>query len=171
MRRESRGHAARLPEAIRPEAQEIPTTRSRTDTLAHRRSHGHPATHANPGRNANLRVSVLKRFARHSTAVVPLWMAAWSRHGSPNPALVHGRCYRTSPVGSIYGGGFVRQYVNNICPDIIEQITCLGLSCESFFGKILSYIVWGCTLGLMSAERIMESRSLSRRPSATTDAQ
>ena len=61
------------------------------------------------------------------------------------------------------GGGFVRQYVNSICPDIIEQIRCPNLSCESFFGKILSYIVWGCTLGLMSDERIMESRSLSSK--------
>ena len=60
-------------------------------------------------------------------------------------------------------GGFMRQYVNNICPDIIEQISCPNLSCESFFGKILSYIVWGCMLGLMSAELIMESRSLSSR--------
>ena len=57
----------------------------------------------------------------------------------------------------------MRQYVNNICPDIIEQISCPNLSCESFFGKILSYIVWGCMLGLMSAELIMESRSLSSR--------
>ena len=55
-------------------------------------------------------------------------------------------------------GGFMKQYVNNICPDIIEQISCPNLSCESFFGKILSYIVWGCKLGLMSAELIMESR-------------
>ena len=102
-------HAARVqrprgqtPEAIRPEPH-TSMTRSRTDTLAHRRTHGHPATHANPGRSANLRVSVLKRFARHSTAVVPLWMAALSRHGSPNPALVleHGRCHRASPLGII----------------------------------------------------------------------
>ena len=57
----------------------------------------------------------------------------------------------------------MRQYVNNICPDIIEQISCPNLSCESFFGKILSYIVWGCKLGLMSAELIMESRSLSSK--------
>ena len=57
----------------------------------------------------------------------------------------------------------MRQYVNNICPDIIEQISCLSLVCESFFGKILSYIVWGCALVLMSDERIMESRSLSSR--------
>ena len=57
----------------------------------------------------------------------------------------------------------MRQYVNNICPDIIEQISCQSLSCESFFGKILSYIVWGCMLGLMSAELIIESRSLSSR--------
>ena len=60
-------------------------------------------------------------------------------------------------------GVFMRQYVNNICPDIIEQISCPNISCESFFGKILSYIVWGCMLGLMSAELIMESRSLSSR--------
>ena len=59
------------------------------------------------------------------------------------------------------GGGFVRQYVNNICPDIIEQITCLNLSCESFFGKILSYIVWGCMLGLMSAELITPESKIS----------
>ena len=49
-------------------------------------------------------------------------------------------------------GGSMRQYVNNICPDIIEQISCLSFPCEDFFGKILSYIFWGCMLGLMSAE-------------------
>ena len=57
----------------------------------------------------------------------------------------------------------MRQYVNNICPDIIEQISCPNISCERFFGKILSYIVWGCKLVLMSAELIMESRFLSSR--------
>ena len=61
----------------------------------------------------------------------------------------------------------MRQYVNNICPDIIEQISRPSLSYESFFGKILSYIFWGCMLGLMSAELIMkESRSLFRRSSS-----
>ena len=58
-------------------------------------------------------------------------------------------------------GGFMRQYVNNICPDIIEQISCPDLSCESFFGKILSYIVWGCMLGPMSAELIIQESRIS----------
>ena len=104
-------HAARVqrPSGQIPRGHTARNPGESDDTLAHehaRASHGHPATHANPGRSANLRVSVLKRFARHSTAVVPLWMAALSRHGSPNPALVlvPGRCRCTSPLRSIYGG-------------------------------------------------------------------
>ena len=46
----------------------------------------------------------------------------------------------------------MRPYANSIGSDIIEQISCLSFVCESFFGKILSYIFWGCMLGLMSAE-------------------
>ena len=58
----------------------------------------------------------------------------------------------------------MKHYVNIICPDIIEQISCLSFSCEDFSGKILSYIFWGCMLGLMSAELIIqESRSLFRK--------
>ena len=61
-------------------------------------------------------------------------------------------------------GGFMRPYANSIGSDIIEQISCLSFVCESFFGKILSYIFGGCMLGLMSAELIIqESRSLFRK--------
>ena len=48
--------------------------------------------------------------------------------------------------------GFMRPYANSIGSDVIEQISCVSFVCESFFGKILSYIFWGCMLGLMSAE-------------------
>ena len=58
----------------------------------------------------------------------------------------------------------MRQYADSIGPDIIEQISCLSFACESFFGKIMSYIFGGCMLGLMSAELTrQESRSLSSR--------
>ena len=46
----------------------------------------------------------------------------------------------------------MRPYANSIGPSIIEQISCLSFVSKSFFGKILSYIFWGCMLGLMSAE-------------------
>ena len=170
-------HAARVqrprgqtPEAIRPEPQ-TSMTRSRTDTLAHRQA-TRPPTHTRKARSEYGPRSFCTPDVRtplagnRGTVLGCLVEARVSEPGSGTrtlPLCVPGRKY--------LGGGFVRQYVNNIRPDIIEQITCLNLSCESFFGKILSYIVWGCTLGLMSAERIMESRSLSRRPSATTDVQ
>ena len=58
-------------------------------------------------------------------------------------------------------GGFMRPYANSIGSDIIEQIGCLSFVCESFFGKILSYIFWGCMLGLMSAELITPESKIS----------
>ena len=61
---------------------------------------------------------------------------------------------RTSPLGSIHGVGFMRPYVNSIGQSVLEQISCLSFVCKSFFGRVLSYIVWGCLLGLTSAEQI-----------------
>ena len=164
-------HAARVqrprgqtPEAIRPEPQ-TSMTRSRTDTLTHRQA-TRPPTHTRKSRS-----ECGPRSFHTQDVRIPLAGNRGTVHGCLVEARVSepgsGTGTRTLPlhvpVSDYIGGGFVRQYVNNICPDIIEQISCPNLSCESFFGKILSYIVWGCTLGLMSDERIIESRSLSSR--------
>ena len=163
-------HAARVqrprgqtPEAIRPEPQ-TSTTRSRTDTLAHRQA-TRPPTHTRKSRSEYGPRSFHTPDVRtplagnRGTVLGCLVEARVSEPGSGTRTLL-----LRVPGMKYLGGGFVRQYVNNICPDIIEQISCLSFSCEDFFGKILSYIVWGCMLGLMSAELIIqESRSLFRK--------
>ena len=101
-------HAARVqrPSGQIPRGHTARNPGESDDTLAHehaRASYGHPATHANPDRNADSGVSALRMSALHSPAIVALCMVAWSRHGSPNPALVlvPGRCHCTSPLGII----------------------------------------------------------------------
>ena len=127
------------------------------------RPSGHRHTHANPGRSTDPGVSILRVSVLHSPTIMPLVVGCLveARVSEPGPGtrtlLLH------VPVMK-YIWGVMRQYVNNICLDIIEQISCLSFSCESLLGKILSYIFWGCMLGLMSAELTrLESRSLFLR--------
>ena len=129
-------------------------TRSRTDTLTHRQA-TRPPTHPLKSRSD---------YGPRSFYTLDVRTPLAGNRGTVRGCLVEARVSEPGsgtgtrtlplhvPVRDYIGGGFMRPYANSIGPSIIEQISCLSFFWESFLGKILSYIFWGCMLGLMSDE-------------------